>query len=89
MRLSDFCAGPARTTSQVFFSAELFKGDIVTPLDRSLSAADRSKLGGCRSLFRKLPSREVRSQRFPDKLGAGALLPFHMLLHSPGHYGRK
>ena len=85
MRLSDFCAGPARTTSQVFFSAEFIKGYTVAPLDRSLTAADRSKFGGCGSLFRELSNREVGAQRLPYKLGAGALLPFPGPLNPPGH----
>ncbi|OFW27188.1 MAG: hypothetical protein A3J28_16365 [Acidobacteria bacterium RIFCSPLOWO2_12_FULL_60_22] len=88
MRLSDFCAGPARTTRQFFFSAELVKSYIVTPLDRSLTAADRSKFGGCGSLFRELSNREVGAQRLPYKLGAGALLPFHGLLNPPDHSWR-
>lgn len=85
MRLSDFRAGPARTTSHWFFSAEFSKGYKVTPPDRRLTTADRSKLGGCRSFFRELASGKIGAERFPDQFGASALLPFPGLLNLPGH----
>jgi hypothetical protein len=51
MRLRDFRAGPARTTSHSFFSAEFIESHVITTLVCGSAAANSPQLGWCGSLL--------------------------------------
>lgn len=89
MRLSDFRAGPARTTSQGFFSAEFIKGYVVTPLDRSLATANGAKLGRRRRLFREPARPKIGPECLTEKLRARPMLPPHRFLNLLRHLARQ
>ena len=89
MRSSDFRAGPARTTSQGFFSAEFIKGYVVTPLDRSLATANGVKLGRRGQLFREPARPKIGPECLAEKLRARPILPLHCFLNLLRHLARQ
>ena len=77
MRLRDFCAGPARTTSHSFFSVEFIKDDVIATFVGGSAATNGAELGRRGSFLWELPNCDIRAERFTDEFGASPLLGAH------------
>ena len=75
MRLRDFRADPARTTSHSFLSAEFIEGHVITTFVRGSAASNSSQLGWRGSFFREFPAGDADAV---CRFSRGNILPFHL-----------
>jgi hypothetical protein len=82
-------AGPARTTTHGFLSAEFIERDVIAMLVCRSAAPDRAQLGCCWCLLRDLSEPDVRAEGFADEFRSTPVFCPHGILDLLRDFGRQ